>query len=533
LAQRKTQTPQYWQEKFKVSDQDLEAIYHQFLEQSRPIDLDDIAIFVVKRHCDAEELEARSELQQGELYQPKVSYQVNQKVVFAPLNFAVGTIVSTRSGRHPEYGPFTVIGVDFGDSTPVREFVADFKYDHPLNKAPEQSLASLQGMMAPEELYLTYQDSIRPKIKSALNNNPDFIEFHGQYFLNDLLPEFHEGLFNIADAAIDINNGPLSIDALIEQMGLVEEGQEINDVMRFSISYRLANDERFNDVGPSGQVLWYLQRMAPPEVQHQPRRLQAAGELVYDPSLFDEDLRLLLSEIDDELTRPEDIKAVGSETDQITVVLNYPHQRVGTLPITPKTQSFFPASYYNPVLFEFIDGRTGNTFPGWTIWEHKYIFGLEKWYKKNKLPVGAYIIVKRTRNLMQIIVDYESTRTQRDWVRMASVSGNKLNFQMNPAAIGSKYDELMIIGEASTSNIDTLWINAEERNISIYNLMCDLFPELSKLNPQSTVHAKTLYSAVNLVRRVSPGVIFQHLSTHRCFIPMNHGYWVYDASLRD
>jgi hypothetical protein len=206
---------------------------------------------------------------------------------------------------------------------------------------------------------------------------------------------------------------------------------------------------------------------------------------------------------------------------------------VGTLPITPKTQSFFPASYYNPVLFEFIDGRTGNTFPGWTIWEHKYIFGLEKWYKKNKLPVGAYIIVKRTRNLMQIIVDYESTRTQRDWVRMASVSGNKLNFQMNPAAIGSKYDELMIIGEASTSNIDTLWINAEERNISIYNLMCDLFPELSKLNPQSTVHAKTLYSAVNLVRRVSPGVIFQHLSTHRCFIPMNHGYWVYDASLRD
>jgi hypothetical protein len=530
LAQRKTQTPQYWQEKFKVSDQDIEAIYHQFLERGRPIALDDIALFIIKRHCDAEELEARSELQQGDLYQPKQSYQVDQKLVFAPFNFAVGTVVSTRQGRHPEHGPFTVIGVDFGDNSPVREFVTDFKQDHPLNAAPEQSLASLQGLMPPEEIYTTYQDSIRPKIKSALTNNPDFVEFHGNYFLRDLLPEFHEGLFNIADAAIDINNGPLSIDALIEQMGLVEEGQEINDVMRFSISYRLANDERFNDVGPSGQVLWYLQRMAPPEVQHQPRRLQA-GEQVYNPDLFDEDLRQLLSEIDDELTRPEDIKA--PETNQITVVLNYPHQRVGTLPLTPKTQPFFPMSYYNPVLFEFVDGRTGNTFPGWTILEHKYVFGLEKWYKKNKLPVGAYVIIKPTRNPMQVVVDYESTRTQRDWVRMANVVGYKLAFQMSQAAIGSKYDELMIFGEASTSNIDSLWINAEERNISIYNLMCDIFPELSKLNPQSTVHAKTLYSAVNVVRRASPGVIFQHLSTHRCFIPMNHGYWVYDASLRE
>jgi hypothetical protein len=532
LVQRKTQTSQYWQEKFKIGDKDLEAIYHQFLEQGQPLNLDDLAIFIVKRHCDLEELASRSELQQGELYQPKESYQVNQKVVFAPLNFAVGTVVSTRPGQHPEYGSFTVMRVDFGENGPTREFVADFKRDHPLNTAPEQSLASLQGLISPEELYHTYQESIRPKVKGVLDNNPDFVEFHGHYFLRDLLPDFHEGLFNIADAAIDINNGPLSIDTLIEQMGLVEEGQEINDIMRFSISYRLANDERFNDVGPSGQVLWYLQRMAPPEVQHQPRRLQA-GEQIYEAERFDEDLQVILSEIDDELTKPEDITPPEPGANQITVVLNYPHQRVGTLPLTPKTEPFFPISHYNPVLFEFVDGRTGNTFPGWTVWEHKYVFGLEKWYKKNKLPVGAYIIVKRTKDPMQVIVDYESTRTQRDWVRMANVVGNKLTFQMNPAPIGSRYDELMIIGEASTSNVDTLWINAEEKNISIYNLMCDIFPELSKLNPQSTVHAKTLYSAVNLVRRASPGVVFQNLSTHRCFVPVNHGYWIYDANLRD
>jgi len=60
-----------------------------------------------------------------------------------------------------------------------------------------------------------------------------------------------------------------------------------------------------------------------------------------------------------------------------------------------------------------------------------------------------------------------------------------------------------------------------------------IFPELAKLNPQGTVHAKTLYSAVNVVRRCPPGPIFNELSTHACFIPMGHGYWTYDPSIED
>jgi hypothetical protein len=158
---------------------------------------------------------------------------------------------------------------------------------------------------------------------------------------------------------------------------------------------------------------------------------------------------------------------------------------------------------------------------------------LGDWYKRNKLPVGAYIIIKRTQDPMKIMIDYQSTRAQRDWVRMATYTNYRLSFQMSPAAIGCKYDELMIIGETSSSNIDAAWVNAEERNLQVYDILTDIFPELSKLNPQSTVHAKTLYSAVNVIRRVAPGVVFEELVTHRCFIPMNHGYWIYDPSLRD
>ncbi len=529
MTQRKTQTAHYWQKQFIAGNQDLEAIYNQILEHNQPIRLDAIAVDLIRRHCDAEERETRRELQEGRLYQPKESYEKNETLVFPALGFATGTVVSTREGQHPGYGKFMVISVDFDGST--KEFATQFDHDHPLNMS-DQSLANLQGLLSPEELYQVYKDSIYPKLKNALNANDDFVMFHDRYFLLDLLPEFHEGLFNIADAAIDINNGPLSVDALIEQMGLVKEAQEITDVMRFSVSYRLANDERFDDVGPTGRILWYLDRIAPPEAHHPPRRLLVNAQ-PYDSNLFDEDLRVLLAEIDDETINLEDIKPLDPDADSVIIVLNYPHRRVGTLPLTPKTKPFFPSSHYNPVLFEFVDGRTGNSFPGWTVLEHNYVFGLEKWYNKNKLPAGAYITIKRTDNPMQVIVDYQATRTQRDWVRMASVTGNKLTFQMNPAPLSCKYDELMIIGESDASKLDDFWMKAEERNISTCDLLCNLFPVLSKLNPQSTVHAKTLYSAANVIRRIGPGAIFQELLTRPCFIPMNHGYWTYDPSLRD
>ena len=73
LVQRKTQTPAYWQSQFTVSNKDIESIYNQILEENRIFKLDDIALTLVRRQCQAEELAARSEFQQGKLYQPKES----------------------------------------------------------------------------------------------------------------------------------------------------------------------------------------------------------------------------------------------------------------------------------------------------------------------------------------------------------------------------------------------------------------------------------------------------------------------------
>jgi hypothetical protein len=532
LTQRKTQTAAYWQEQFKVKTEDIEFIYNQILDTNRLFTVDELATAVVKRHCDAEELATRSELQRGKLYQPQEQYAVGEKIVFPTFNFALGTVQDTRAGKHPAYGPFTVLSVVFENDEATHEFAASFDYPHPLNIGDEQSLANLQGLMSPEELYQTFRRHIRPRVKATLNENEEFVEFHDQYYLRDLLVDFHEGLFNIADAAIDINQGPLSVDALTEQMGLAEDGN-VTDVLRFSVNYRLANDPRFDDVGPKGQVLWYLERMEPPEAHHPPRRLQATTDQSYDPTTFDDEFLAILADIDDELTDPDDIPTVGPESKTVTVTLNYPHWRVGSLPLTPKTESFFPISYYNPVRFEFVDGRTGDTFPGWSAYHYSYVFGLEQWYQKNKLPVGAYITLKRTDDPLRVIVDYPSIRAQREWIRVATVVNKRLSFQMSTEAIGCKYDELMIIGDQNTAQIDRLWLDAEDRELPLFNILTHVFPELAKLNPQSTVHFKTLYNAANVLRRFGPGVVFEALNHHTCFIPMNHGYWTYDPSLRD
>ena len=54
MIQRKTQTLDYWQKQFSISQQDLEFIYNKILEENCTYSLDDIAIAIVQRHSDAE-----------------------------------------------------------------------------------------------------------------------------------------------------------------------------------------------------------------------------------------------------------------------------------------------------------------------------------------------------------------------------------------------------------------------------------------------------------------------------------------------
>jgi hypothetical protein len=289
-------------------------------------------------------------------------------------------------------------------------------------------------------------------------------------------------------------------------------------------------DERFVNVGPKGQVVWYLRHMEPPGLDQVPRHLQLP-DLTFDAGRFGDDLRQLFNEIDDEATDRTLTAAPAAvpASDDVTVVLSFPHRRAGTLPITSRTDSFFPQADNHHMRITFVDRQSGERMPGWVVSEHAYVMGLGEWYTRNQLVTGAYVTLHHTDSPLTVGISYRPVRPKREWIRGATAQGGRLSFQNLRLMITCQYDELMIVGEDDPAAVDALWESPTDKR-PLLNLLRQVALELIKINPQGTVHAKTLYSAINVVRRCPPGPIFQELSSRACFVPMGHGYWTYDAT---
>ena len=528
MAQRRTQTATYWQEQFDVAADDIEYLYSLLLDKNQPQPIDSMAKALVQRHCQQEEMSIRAELQRGTLYQPKASFEVGEQLVFPRFDYAAATIIGQRPGHSPQSGDFTVIQVELEGNGGVREFVSDFPHPHSLNLDEGQSLAEAEGLASPQELYDLYKDSVHARLQAALEGNEEFINFRGNWTLKGLLIPIHDGHLNIAEAAIDISEQPLPVGVLLKDLDLPADTPD--ETQAISLNFALETDSRFENVGPKGQVLWYLSRLEPPEASQVPLQLQTA-QLPFDLDRFDSELRRLLSEIDDEGTDPDLIRPPITDAETVVVTLNYPHLRAGTLPITPKTADFFPEADAHHVRITLVDKRTGERMPGWVVSEGKYVAGLGQWYTENQLPAGAYISLYSTDDPLTLMVDYQRVRLKREWIRVAIFKNGKLNFQLLKQPITCEYDDLMVMGVNDVNAIDASWKDAKQQQKPLLTVLRQIFPELAKLNPQGAVHAKTLYSAVNVLRRCSPGPIFHELSTQACFIPMGHGYWTYDASI--
>lgn len=530
MTQRKTQTSTYWQEQFVVDADDIEHLYSLLLESNQPQPIEYLALAMVQRHCQQEEMSIRAELQRGALYQPKDSYKVGEQLVFPRFDYAAATVVDERRGHSPQYGDFKVIQVEFEGNGGVKEFATDFPHQHSLNLDDGQSLAEAEGLASPQELYDSYQGHIHSKLQATLEQNDEFIKFRGYWFLKGLLVPIHDGHMNIAEAAIDISDQPLSVEALLKDLDLPADIP--SETQSISLNFALHFDDRFENVGPKGQVLWYLTRLEPPEISYIPVQLEAC-DLSFDLNRFDNELRRLVGEIDDEATDPALIRPPITDAETVVVTLNYPHRRAGTLPITPKTDAFFPEADDHHVRITIIDKESGQEMPGWVVSESKYVAGLSEWYNQNQLPVGAYISLYTTDDPLTVNISYQKVRLKREWIRVAVFRDDRLGFQLLKQPIACEYDDLMVIGIQNEATVDTIWDNAKQQNKALLPFLRHIFPELAKLNPQGAVHAKTLYSAVNVVRRCPPGPIFHELSTNACFIPMGHGYWTYDASLEN
>ncbi|MFQ5813271.1 MAG: hypothetical protein ACE5I2_08805 [Anaerolineae bacterium] len=524
MIARETQTAAYWQ-KFVVDDRDPDYLYELFLDDdSRPRTSDDLTLALIRRRCESEEALIERELARGIPFQPKESYEVGEQVVFPAFGYALASVVGVRPGHNPKYGDFEVIQVRFEGQDEAREFASKLDYPHKLNRE-EGELLEAEGLASPVELYDQYGLDVQRKLLERLQLSDDFVSFRGEWFLKGLLAEIHEGHLNIAEAMLDVKGMPLPAQELLRELDLPAEIAPAAQV--FSLNYALAQDGRFDDVGNDDQSLWFLRRLEPPEIVHLPPRLHYSPVVLYDRASLGGEMLRWEMEIDDEITELA-VPSTEEEVSSVTIVLNYSHRQVGTIPLTSKTKGLFPKGDTERMMITLIDGRTGKQMLGWVVRQHKYVYGLKGWYEKNDIPVGAYIKLESTDDPLVIVVDYLRRRKKREWIRVATVEGGRLTFTMQMRAIGCEYDDLMIVGEDDPAGIDALWMQSEGDDKPISQVMRQVFPELAKLNPQGTVHVKTLYSAINVERRCPPGPILAELANKPCFLAVGDGYWIYD-----
>ncbi len=508
MSYRPSQNPTYWTSEFQLGQDDIEYLQEYLQGRERPALEGDLVLALVEARFRREEQRIRRELARGAVYQPKNSYQVGQTVVFPNMDFAAGMITATRPGANPEHGDFQVLTVQFEQSKP-RYFAAGLKTPHKLNLAPGEDGLAQENTVGPEEILERHGRELRARLREqllALPNTP-FVNLGRYWSLASLLVDVHVGRLNIAEALIDVRGAPLPTADLLAEMDLPREAPQA--LAAFSIDLALSEDERFIDVGTESRE-WYLERLMPEEAIAIPRRLQHRSE-AYDRSALTVPLLQIEWEINDEWSDGDVTSVSAVKAPQMEVTLIYPHRRSGTLPLTERTSSLFPVREGKRSMITFIDGRWGKRFTGWVVPDGRYVCGLSEWYEQHNIPVGGHIVLERTDNPTEVIVDLKPHRSKREWVRMARVEGNHLKFQLQKHMIACDYDESMVVAEADTASTDELRRKLYNQEVSIYQLVDDLAPQLMGLSTQGLVHARTVYSAINLLRRATPGPVFAAL----------------------
>lgn len=515
MIRRNTQDPGYW-ESLRITDEDLEHLGNVLVDKEVPLPLDELAAELIAFRSHKEESQITRELSKGSLYLPKNSYEVGETIVFPMLEYAAGTIAGVRQGHNPEYEDFRVIQVDFPEDR-TREFAIELE-DHPLNEVLE---TEEEELLSPQELYQEYGAYVRAALGARLESEFGFIRLAERWFLKDLLLEINEGQLNICEAVLDVaGGGPLSTEELIKELDLSKEIKP--QLAIFSLNYALQEDERFDEVGPAGEVLWHLRRLEPDEVLHPPARLQP-HTVEYDYRLLDETMLNLERELDDEWS---DLVAPPKAEEPVTVSLIYPHRCSGTLPLSPRLSKVFPTGRTHRIRFLFRDMDSGEEMEGWVVRERRFVYGLKEWYQRHDIPVGAYIDIARADEPGVILVGRRARRTRREWVRVATIKDGRITFEMSRFPLSCEVDDRMVIATEDMEALEEVSARVEMERIPLKEVLAEIFPQLAKLSPQGTVHASTLYGAVNVAMRTPPGPILAALVSDGRYAPMGDNYWV-------
>lgn len=500
---------EYWTD-IQITRQDVEYLHNYLFEHETPLTARElVSVFVDERiRMERDALRARRE-SGGKTFLPKESYQVGDDLIFPALGWKHGKVSAVRAGVNPELGSFDVLTVEMDGNS--QQLFASNLSAHVLN---DQPLTVEEDEFNTDEILRTYGASLERKIETAFRADDEIVRIAGRWFPRALLIDVNVGHLNLAEAVLDVAGGePLPTSALLKDVALPEG---INPKLaEFSLNYALQDDDRFDEVGPAGEVLWCLRRLEPDEVRDVPLYLDYSPiEYARDtltPQMVDLEAHLDDELSDIEVNRNPDLK-------EVTISLIFPHLRAGTLPLSARVRSLFPTAYESPrVRFTLVDGKTKKRMPGWVVRDHGYVFGLREWYKTNELMPGSLIRIRRGDRPGEVIIEAKTYRATKDWVRTVIVGADGgLVFAMLKQPISAEFNDRMAFAISSMDAVDQLWLQGNRRPFE--KLVADMIREMSKLTPQGHVHAQELYSAVNIVRRVPPAPLLALLSSKPEFV---------------
>lgn len=386
MIKAQTQTPEYWEKQFHLTDSDIEQLYNHFLETERPQTIEQLTAVLVNHRVDEEIRVLERTIKGRQMYQPQENYEVGDKLVFPALDFAQGSVTDLRTGFNPQEGDFQVIAVEIGGK--IREFVAAYARPHLLSSGDGQDLVELLDL-DPDFLYETYGESLSEKLDEALSEHADFIKLGLLWYVESLMAEVNVGHLHLSEAVLEISDGgPMTADEILPNLDL--DSSTDPSVQRFSLNQALYNDARFDDVGGKDRVAWFLHRLEPKEVQEIPARL-VNRPIDYDHSALSPQLLSLEQELDDEWSQLESADSLQPAV----LALTFPHRWAGTLPLSSRLRPLFVSGNAPRQRVVLVDEETEENIFAWVVPEGRYIFGLGDWYEKNEIPVGGSFICRQ------------------------------------------------------------------------------------------------------------------------------------------
>jgi hypothetical protein len=498
----------YWED-FSVEEKDIEFIYNLLLEKSIPLPIKEITAHLIEHRISEEKDRLqRQRSKQGNIYLPKDIFKVGDKLTFPSAEMKEGMIKSIRDGYNPDFSDLKVIEVEF-DGGKTRSFASNIE-SHPLNHIldiveddPNLDFSSVNGNFA---------ELVKEKLETALNGNEDLVRIAGSWFPRSLLVDVHIGHLNLAEAVLEeAKGGPISALELMKQVELSANVDE--KLLEFSFDLALQEDGRFDEVGPSGETLWFLKQLEPQAVQEKPLFLQYQP-VEYSREAISSFIEKFEGNLFDEL---ESWDSADESQVSVTIALSFPHWRSGTLPLSSTLKAMFPTAYEAPrVKFTFVDTLEKEKFSGWVVRPGKYIYGLAQWYESHELMPGSLVTVEKGYHPGEIKISFEKSRQNKEWLKTVLVgTDNGFVYAMLKHPINAAYNERMAIAIPDTNALDEIWKQKIYGKEPAEKTIMRVMRELSKLNPQGQVHAQELYAAVNVIRRCPPGAMLYHLINNK------------------